>query len=179
MRPSRRKRAIDQLNQRRGEQNRQREIENKARISAGLKPKPLLPLLLLGTGINTGIVTAGLMGSQAKQKNYTVFGHEVNLASRLEGLSGHGHIFISESTYAHLLSADPQLAANCIVQPPVEIKGIRTAVRIYEVPWRRDEEQAMESGVAAGSVEVPWPGPFPNHVPHQRAEQLGSGIRTC
>src|SRR5207253_10522355 len=73
-------RAIETLNQQRGEQNRQREIENKARSSAGLKPKPLLPLLLLGTGINTGIVTAGLMGSQAKQKNYTVFGHEVNLA---------------------------------------------------------------------------------------------------
>ena len=124
-------------------------------IPVALLPGAKVTLCVLGTGINTGIVTAGLMGSQAKQKNYTVFGHEVNLASRLEGLSGHGHIFISESTYAHLLSADPELAANCIVQPPVEIKGIRTAVRIYEVPWRRDEEQAMESGVAAGSVEVP------------------------
>ena len=147
-------RAIETLNQQRGEQNRQREIENEARSSAGLKPKPLLPLLLLGTGINTGIVTAGLMGSQAKQKNYTVFGHEVNLASRLEGLSGHGHIFISESTYAHLLGDDPEIAARCIAQPPAEIKGIRTAVNVYEVPWRRQEEQPTENGVPAGSVEV-------------------------
>jgi len=30
------------------------------------------PRFLLGSGINTGIATAGLMGSQAEQKNYTV-----------------------------------------------------------------------------------------------------------
>ena len=146
-------RAIYELNQQRAEQNRQREIENKARVSAGLKPKPLLPLLLLGTGINTGIATAGLMGSQAKQKNYTVFGHEVNLASRLEGLSGRGHIFISESTYAHLLSTDPELAASCIAQPPTEIKGIRTSVNVYEAPWRA--EDPTESGMSEDGNLMP------------------------
>src|SRR5439155_2277389 len=83
-------RAVHDLNEQRVAENRRRELENKARVSAGLKPRPILPVLLLGSGINTGIATAGLMGSQAEQKNYTVFGREVNLASRLESLSGHG-----------------------------------------------------------------------------------------
>ena len=113
-----------------------RVLENKARVSAGLKPKPILPLLLLGTGINTGIATAGLMGSQSEQKNYTVFGREVNLASRLEGLSGRARIFISESTYEHLLQDDPLLAASCIAQPPQKVRGISVPIVVYEVPWR-------------------------------------------
>ena len=52
------------------------------------------------------------MGSGAKQKNYTVFGREVNLASRLEGLSGRGRIFISEATYQDLLRADPKFSVE-------------------------------------------------------------------
>jgi adenylate cyclase len=128
-------RSVHALNEQRAEENKKRLLENKARISAGLKPKPILPLLLLGSGINTGIATAGLMGSQAGQKNYTVFGHEVNLASRLETLSGRARIFISESTYEHLLRDDPGLAASCISQPSQKIKGISTEIVVYEVPW--------------------------------------------
>jgi len=48
----------------------------------------MLALLSLGTGINTGVVTVGMMGSDEHLYNYTVFGREVNLASRLEGVSG-------------------------------------------------------------------------------------------
>jgi class 3 adenylate cyclase len=129
-------RAVHDLNERRTTENQSLELENKARLSAGLPSKPLQPLLMLGTGINTGVVTAGLMGSQAEQKNYTVFGREVNLASRLESLSGHGRIFISASTYEHLVRDDPALAATCIAQSPQKVKGFATAVSIYEVPWR-------------------------------------------
>ncbi len=28
------------------------------------------------------------------------------------------------------------LAATCIEMPPVTVKGIKAAVRIYEVPWQ-------------------------------------------
>ena len=129
-------RAIYQLNRQRSTENRQRELENLARISAGLRPKPMLPILLLGSGINTGMATVGLMGSAAEMQNYTVFGREVNLASRLESASGRGRIFIGQTTYEHLLRDDPALAATCVELPPRDLKGFRSAVKAYEVPWR-------------------------------------------
>ncbi|HTV75581.1 MAG TPA: adenylate/guanylate cyclase domain-containing protein, partial [Candidatus Baltobacteraceae bacterium] len=129
-------RAIHKLNEKRLTQNASREIENRARLSAGLPPKPPLRALQLGTGINTGLVTVGLMGSDAHILNYTIFGREVNLASRLEGVSGSGRIIISDTTYNHLLRHDPALASTCIEMFPVTVKGIKAAVRIYEVPWQ-------------------------------------------
>jgi class 3 adenylate cyclase/CHASE2 domain-containing sensor protein len=129
-------RAICDLNEKRSAQNNERETENRARLSAGLPPKPPLRALQLGTGINTGLATVGLMGSDAHILNYTVFGREVNLASRLESVSGSGRIIISDTTYNHLLREDPALASTCIEMFPVTVKGIRDAVRIYEVPWQ-------------------------------------------
>jgi len=129
-------RAIRDLNEERSAQNNARETENRARLSAGLPPKPPLRALQLGTGINTGLATVGLMGSDAHILNYTVFGREVNLASRLESVSGSGRIIISDTTYNHLLREDPALASTCIEMFPVTVKGIRDAVRIYEVPWQ-------------------------------------------
>jgi class 3 adenylate cyclase/CHASE2 domain-containing sensor protein len=129
-------RAIHDLNESRLAQNAAREIENGARLSDGLPPKPPLTALQLGTGINTGLVTVGLMGSDAHIFNYTIFGREVNLASRLEGVSGSGRIIISETTFNHLTRYDPALAATCVELPSVTVKGIKAAVRIYEVPWR-------------------------------------------
>ena len=65
------------------------------RIASGKMERPLLPVLTLGCGINTGVVDVGLMGSLNRQYNYTVFGREVNLASRLEGVSGSARIITS------------------------------------------------------------------------------------
>ena len=127
-------RAIRDLNERRTTQNTARETENRARLSAGMPPKPPLRALQLGTGINTGLATVGLMGSDAHILNYTIFGREVNLASRLESVSGSGRIIISNTTYNHLLREDPALASTCLEMFPVTVKGIRDAVRIYEVP---------------------------------------------
>ncbi len=129
-------RAILDLNRQRLAQNAAREFENQARVAAGLMPLPLHVALQLGTGINTGAVTVGLMGSEVHGFNYTVFGRAVNLASRLEGVSGSGRIIVSDATYQHLLRLDPQLAAGCTELAPVTPKGFRDAVRIYEVPWK-------------------------------------------
>ena len=148
-------REVEQLNQQRAAENQRRELENKARLSAGLKPKSILPLLRLGSGINTGVATAGLMGSQAEQKNYTVFGGDVNLASRLEVLSGHGRIFISESTFEHLRRDDPALAATCVAQPPQKVKGIAGLVNVFEVPWRPASERLEEKPSATDFVPAP------------------------
>ena len=129
-------RAILALNEQRQAQNAAREIDNHARLAAGLPPKPLHVSLQLGTGINTGLVTVGFMGSDQHIVNYTVFGREVNLASRLEGESGSGRIIISDTTYNHLLRHSPDLAATCIELFPVKPKGFLNPVRIYEVPWQ-------------------------------------------
>jgi adenylate cyclase len=147
-------RAVHELNRQREQENLAIASENQARLAAGLAPRPLLPLLLVGTGINTGMVTVGIMGSETqagvRHGNYTVFGREVNLASRLESLSGRGRILISEATYRHVLRDDPALAATCIVLPEVNVKGIRSAVKVYEVPWRLPEKALPHQGAFAG-----------------------------
>ena len=132
-------RTVHELNQKRLAQIPVREAENRMRVSAGLPPLPELTALQLGTGINTGLVTVGLMGSDAHILNYTIFGREVNVASRLESVSGSGRIIISDTTYHHLLRDDTALAATCIELFPVTVKGIRAAVRVYEVPWQTPE----------------------------------------
>jgi len=141
-------RAIYELNRQRAEENKRTELENLARTSSGLPQKTLLPILLLGSGINTGVVTVGLMGSETKagvhQGNYTVFGREVNLASRLESVSGRGRIVISDGTYKHLQRYDPELAATCVALPDATVKGIRTAVKVYEVPWRPPGSMSLD-----------------------------------
>ncbi len=142
-------RALYQLNQERFAENETRKTENALRASKGEAPLPLLPLLSLGSGINTGYATVGLMGSDATILNYTVFGREVNLASRLEGASGRGRILISEATYADLLRDDSQLASTCIPQAPITPKGFRQAIRTYEVPWK--------TNAAAPVLEVTTP----------------------
>jgi class 3 adenylate cyclase/CHASE2 domain-containing sensor protein len=149
-------RAVYELNCSRKVENQKRAIENSARAASGRPALPLLPILFLGTGVNTGVATVGLMGSASqavvRQGSYTVFGREVNLASRLEGLSGSGRIYISQSTYEQLLRDDPALAAGCIALPPVSVKGIRTAVQVYEVPWRAPGAPPLEVEFAMGSV---------------------------
>jgi class 3 adenylate cyclase len=152
-------RAIHYLNCERKAENEKRVADNPARIAAGVAPHPVLPILFLGTGINTGVATVGLMGSAAqsvvRQASYTVFGREVNLASRLEGLSGRGRIFITDATYAQLRRDDASLAQTCVALPPAMVKGIRTAVQVYEVPWLPAGARSLEEEFAASAAPNP------------------------
>ena len=122
--------ALHALNVQREEENKRREQENFERLRAGSPLLPRLPVLSMGSGINTGMAIAGFMGSEPHIVNYTVFGREVNLASRLEGVSGHGRIIIGEGTYAALQRDDPALAKTCFELPPAPVKGFRERVRI-------------------------------------------------
>ncbi|MCP5522724.1 MAG: adenylate/guanylate cyclase domain-containing protein [Verrucomicrobiales bacterium] len=128
-------RAVASLNAERAQTNRRRETENQGRAARGEAPLMLVPELALGIGINSGTAMVGLMGSEAHIFNYTVFGREVNLASRLESVSGRNRIIISPSTKAELERLDPALAARCRPLPPVQLKGIAGDVEIYEVLW--------------------------------------------
>jgi class 3 adenylate cyclase/CHASE2 domain-containing sensor protein len=154
-------RALYRLNQDRFAENETRKKDNAVRGEAGQPPLPLLPLLSLGTGINTGYATIGLMGSDATILNYTVFGREVNLASRLEGASGRGRILISEATFLDLKRDDPALAELCVAQAPITPKGFRQPVRTYEVPWKPPGETSpvvptvAATGTATPAVTAP------------------------
>ena len=56
------------------------------------------PVIQIGVGVNTGIVTAGYMGSE-KALSYTVIGDNVNLAARIMAQAKGMEMFITRATY--------------------------------------------------------------------------------
>lgn len=85
------------------------------------------PDIMVGTGVSSGDMTVGDMGSQVR-KAYTVMGDAVNLGSRLEGLTKHygAWILVPKST------ADdcPEVLFREI--DTVRVKGKEEPVTIYE-----------------------------------------------
>lgn len=53
--------------------------------------------LWMGIGVNTGQVIAGCVGA-ARRQEYSVFGHAVNVAARLEGCAAAGQILLGSAT---------------------------------------------------------------------------------
>lgn len=143
-------RAIYKLNQARAEENKRRKERNAQGGPDGEPVLPMLPLLSLGTGINSGEVIVGLMGSDQHILNYTVFGRDVNLASRLEAVSGRGRIIIGKATYLQLEKYAPELAAVCVKQPDATVKGFREAQETYEVPWKEIDGSGTSPSPSGG-----------------------------
>jgi adenylate cyclase len=92
----------------------------------------------IGIGLNTGPVNVGNMGSD-KRLAWTVMGDNVNLASRLEGMTKQyrSRVIISESTYCQVAH---QFVAREVDR--IRVKGKEQPVVIYELLAQISERHA-------------------------------------
>jgi adenylate cyclase len=96
-----------------------------------LSPSPLRTRV----GINTGEIVVGNMGT-AKKMDYTMMGHAVNLAARLEGVNK------QYGTWILVSDATKQEAGNELVfrrLDRVRVVGVTEPVRLYELVDERSE----------------------------------------
>src|SRR5262245_32992619 len=117
-------------------------------------PIPLPAPLGMHMGINTGMVIAGMVGTDRK-RSYTVNGDAVNVAARLEDASVRGEILVNEDTY--------NLTSRLFVfeeKGLIKVKGKVEPLLVYDLKGARDLSQTqrgltgMEAPVIGRDYEI-------------------------
>ena len=113
-------------------------IERLKEVNVWITEKGLDPIAI-GIGIHTGDAILGNIGSESKL-DYTIIGDNVNLASRIEGLTKqYGvQILITEDTYQRLTIEIP-----CLIVDVVRVKGKKLPIKVLQplvLPSAVDEE---------------------------------------
>ena len=109
------------------------------------------PNIAIGIGINTGIVTAGYMGSE-KQLSYTVIGDNVNLGARVMANAKPMELLVTRSTWERCkeyFDAD--------VLDPIMVKGKSMPIEIFLVKGVKPgvDFSTIISSDLAGSLVAP------------------------
>jgi len=94
------------------------------------KKRKELPILV-GAGINDGLVVSGNIGSRDLM-DYTVIGDTVNVASRLCAHAGPGEIFVSESVYKKTKNKFLYSKLD-----PISVKGKKNKVPAFLVQTKK------------------------------------------
>lgn len=94
---------------------------NKARKKQKKKP------ILVGIGINRGLVVSGNIGSR-DMMDYTVIGDTVNLGARLCSAAGPGEILVSERVWN-----DTKKKFSFDTLDPIKVKGKDKKIKIYRI----------------------------------------------
>jgi len=92
---------------------------------------PAIKKLSIHSGINSGEVIAGKIGSDL-QMEYTVMGDTVNVAQRLKDIALTGTILVGPETYNRA-----KYAFDFLSQDPVQLKGKAETVKTFEVVGRK------------------------------------------
>lgn len=100
-------------------------------------PVPLPKPLGIHMGINTGMVIAGMVGTDRK-RSYTVMGDAVNVAARLESASVRGEILVNEDTY-NLTNR----LFDFEERDPIQVKGKAQPLKVYLLKGARDLSQTQ------------------------------------
>ena len=91
------------------------------------------PPILVGAGINKGLVVSGNIGSRDLM-DYTVIGDTVNVASRLCAAAGPGEIMVSESVYK-----TTQESFSSKKLSPIKVKGKEKKVPVFLVTHKKSK----------------------------------------